>query len=78
MAVSVSGVGPIPSEHLHLVAAVPTPHCPPTHFVKACPPVGDAVEGDRIVALGGFEADLARIFDGATPSHPVLRPLAPR
>jgi squalene synthase HpnC len=46
-------------------------------YARLVDQIGDEVEGDRIVALGGFESDLARVFDGATPTHPVLRRLAP-
>ena len=33
--------------------------------------------GDRLALLDAFEADLARIFDGRQPAHPVLARLAP-
>lgn len=45
-------------------------------YARLVDQIGDAVEGDRAAALDLFEADLSRIFDGATPAHPVLRRLA--
>ncbi|WP_198545814.1 squalene synthase HpnC [Actinacidiphila yeochonensis] len=32
---------------------------------------------DRVAMLDAFEADLRRVFDGATPSHPLLAALRP-
>jgi squalene synthase HpnC len=46
-------------------------------YARLVDQIGDAVEGDRIAALDAFEADLSRIFDGATPVHPVLQRLEP-
>ena len=33
--------------------------------------------GDRVAMLDAFEADLRRVFDGGTPSHPLLAALRP-
>jgi squalene synthase HpnC len=46
-------------------------------YARLVDQIGDAVAGDRLAALDAFEADLARLFDGAEPVHPVLRRLAP-
>ena len=39
--------------------------------------LGDAAAGDRTALLEAFAADLARIWDGAEPAHPVVRGLVP-
>jgi squalene synthase HpnC len=46
-------------------------------YARLVDQIGDAVEGDRLVALDAFEADLSRIFEGESPLHPVLQRLAP-
>jgi len=46
-------------------------------YARLVDQIGDDVEGDRRAALDAVEADLARLFDGAEPVHPVLRELAP-
>jgi squalene synthase HpnC len=46
-------------------------------YARLVDQIGDAVEGDRVAALDAFEADVARIFDGAGPVHPVLQRLEP-
>jgi squalene synthase HpnC len=46
-------------------------------FARLVDQIGDAVEGDRLAALEAFETDLARIFEGTSPAHPVLRRLEP-
>ena len=46
-------------------------------YARLVDQIGDAVSGDRRAALEAFERDLSRIFDAETPSHPVLRRLAP-
>src|SRR5215472_17370056 len=44
-------------------------------YARLVDQVGDAVDGDRLAALDAFEADLSKIFEGASPTHPVLRRL---
>jgi squalene synthase HpnC len=39
--------------------------------------LGDRAPGDRIAQLEQFQADLATIWDGGTPRHPVLQRLVP-
>jgi squalene synthase HpnC len=46
-------------------------------YARLVDQIGDAVAGDRLEALDAFEADLSRIFAGATPAQPVLRRLEP-
>ena len=46
-------------------------------YARLVDQVGDAVEGDRLAALDAFEADLSKLFEGASPAHPVLRRLEP-
>jgi squalene synthase HpnC len=46
-------------------------------YARLVDQVGDAVDGDRLAALDAFEADVARVFDGGRPVHPVLRRLEP-
>jgi len=46
-------------------------------YARLVDQIGDDVEGDRRAALDAVETDLARLFDGAEPVHPVLRELAP-
>jgi squalene synthase HpnC len=46
-------------------------------YARLVDQLGDAVAGDRLAALDAFEADLSRIYEGASPVHPVLRRLEP-
>ena len=46
-------------------------------YARLVDQIGDAVAGDRLALLDGFELDLDRIFTGGEPSHPVLRRLEP-
>jgi squalene synthase HpnC len=46
-------------------------------YARLVDQIGDAVEGDRRAALDAFEADLSRIFEDASPVHPVLLRLEP-
>jgi squalene synthase HpnC len=46
-------------------------------YARLVDELGDAVAGDRLDALDGFEADLDRVFAHAEPHHPVLRRLQP-
>jgi squalene synthase HpnC len=46
-------------------------------YARLVDQIGDAVDGDRLAALDAFEADLSRIYEGASPAHPVLRRLEP-
>jgi squalene synthase HpnC len=39
--------------------------------------LGDEAAGDRTALLGEFRADLATVWEGGAPRHPVLRALAP-
>src|SRR3981189_2186136 len=39
--------------------------------------LGDQAAGDRTARLTAFGCDLAMIWDGGQPQHPVLRQLAP-
>ena len=45
-------------------------------YARLVDQIGDEVEGDRLVLLDEFEQDLRRIFDDATPQHPLLQRLA--
>lgn len=45
-------------------------------YARLVDQIGDEVEGDRLILLDEFEQDLRRIFDGATPQHPLLQRLA--
>ena len=45
-------------------------------YARLVDQIGDEVEGDRLTVLDEFEQDVQRIFDGATPQHPLLRRLA--
>jgi squalene synthase HpnC len=45
-------------------------------YARLVDQIGDEVDGDRLVLLDDFEHDLQRIFDGATPQHPLLERLA--
>ena len=47
-------------------------------YARLVDQIGDAVAGDRLAALDAFEADLARIFAGADPVHPVPHAGSPR
>jgi squalene synthase HpnC len=44
-------------------------------YARLVDQIGDAVEGDRLAALEAFEGDLAKIFVGSSPVHPVLQRL---
>ena len=46
-------------------------------YARLVDQIGDAVDGDRLAALDVLEADLSRIYEGASPAHPVLRRLEP-
>ncbi len=46
-------------------------------YARLVDEVGDASHGDRLENLDAFEADLARVFDGSEPVHPILRDLQP-
>jgi len=46
-------------------------------FARLVDQAGDAADGDREVLLDAVEADLARVFDGGEPRHPLLRALQP-
>jgi squalene synthase HpnC len=46
-------------------------------YARLVDQIGDDVDGDRLTALDAFEADLAKIFAGTSPTHPVLRRLEP-
>ena len=45
-------------------------------YARLVDQIGDEVGGDRLILLDEFEQDLQRIFDGATPQHPLLQRLA--
>jgi squalene synthase HpnC len=45
--------------------------------VRVIDDLGDAAAGDRIALLEEFGRDLARVWDGGRPEHPVLRRLVP-
>jgi squalene synthase HpnC len=45
-------------------------------YARLVDELGDAVAGDRLATLDGFEQDLDRVFSGE-PRHPVLRSLQP-
>jgi squalene synthase HpnC len=45
-------------------------------YARLVDQIGDEVEGDRLILLDEFEQDFQRIFDGATPQHPLLQRLA--
>ena len=46
-------------------------------YARLVDQIGDAAGGDRLAALDLLEADLSRIYEGASPAHPVLRRLEP-
>jgi squalene synthase HpnC len=46
-------------------------------YARLVDEIGDSSGGDRLANLDAFEADLARIFAGGRPEHPVLRELQP-
>ena len=46
-------------------------------YARLVDEVGDSSGGDRLANLDAFEADLARVFDGSEPAHPILRQLQP-
>ena len=46
-------------------------------YARLVDQIGDAAGGDRLAALDLLEADLSRIYEGASPTHPVLRRLEP-
>jgi squalene synthase HpnC len=46
-------------------------------FARLADEIGDTGQGDRLARLDALEADLARVFAGEAPRHPLLARLAP-
>ena len=46
-------------------------------FARLVDDAGDEVSGDRLALLGELESDLAKLWNGGTPEHPLLARLAP-
>ena len=46
-------------------------------FARLVDQLGDDVDGDRLGHLDWLEAEVDRIYEGATPEHPLMQRLAP-
>lgn len=45
-------------------------------YARLVDDIGDEISGDRLAALDALEADVDRLYSGASPQHPLIRALA--